>query len=113
MDEGKTDFGWNASSASESRSRPVLIHDQLRYARGASQRDVELDGLINYHWLLSPGEFGRPKIMLEAGINAPYEVVAADGSRRALIAIRSSPWKAGHETNPWHDEFDLDHGHVR
>src|SRR4051812_24917604 len=52
-------------------------------------------------------------VMLEAGINAPAEVVGPDARRRALIAIRSSPWKAGHETNPWHDEFDLDHGHVR
>ena len=62
---------------------------------------------------MSPDDLGRPKIMLEAGINAPAEVEAPDGLRRALIAIRSSPWKAGHETNPWHDEFDLDHGHVR
>lgn len=27
-----------------------------------------------------------------------------------MISLRSSPWKAGHVTNPWHDEFD--HGHV-
>lgn len=79
----------------------------------ANQRDVELDGFVNYHWLTSPGGLGLPKVMLEAGINAPAEVVGPDRSRRALIAIRSSPWKAGHETNPWHDEFDLDHGHVR
>nr|WP_241728629.1 restriction endonuclease [Nocardioides zeae] len=51
--------------------------------------------------------------MLEAGINAPSEVFGSDGQRRPLVAIRSSPWKAGHESNPWHDEFDLDHGHVR
>jgi hypothetical protein len=51
--------------------------------------------------------------MLEAGINAPAAIASKSGDRRALIAIRSSPWKAGHETNPWHDEFDLDHGHVR
>ncbi|WP_244880754.1 restriction endonuclease [Mycolicibacterium gilvum] len=87
--------------------------DELRYAQGANQHDVELDGFINYHWLISPEALALPKIMLEAGINAPAEVVGPDHSRRALIAIRSSPWKAGHETNPWHDEFDLDHGHVR
>ncbi|WP_234786853.1 restriction endonuclease [Mycolicibacterium monacense] len=87
--------------------------DELRYAQGANQRDVELDGFINYHWLMSPDGLGLPKVMLEAGINAPAEVVGPDQPRRALIAIRSSPWKAGHETNPWHDEFDLDHGHVR
>lgn len=74
---------------------------------------MELDGYINYHWLTSPAEIDRPKVMLEAGINAPSEVSTHGSTRRPLIAIRSSPWKAGHETNPWHDEFDLDHGHVR
>lgn len=93
--------------------RHMHIHDELRYAQGANQIDVQVDGLLNYHWLLSPAELARPRVMLEAGINAPAEVVAASGTRRPLIAIRSSPWKAGHETNPWHDEFDLDHGHVR
>lgn len=93
--------------------RHVFIHDELRYAFGANQRDLNLDGFVNYHWLTSPSDLGRPKIMLEAGINSPAEVAGPDGPRRALIAIRSGPWKAGHETNPWHDEFDLDHGHVR
>lgn len=51
--------------------------------------------------------------MLESGINRAREVVAPDGSRRPVIAIRSSAWKAGHQSNPWHDEFDMDHGHVR
>jgi len=113
VDDGKTDFGWPSAADSPSEPRVVLVHDRLRYAQGASQGDLELDGLINYHWLVSPGDLGRPKIMLEAGINAPAEVIGPDGSRRGAIAIRSSPWKAGHETNPWHDEFDLDHGHVR
>src|SRR4051812_8196177 len=51
--------------------------------------------------------------MLESGINVNAAVAAPDGPRRAVIAIRSSPWQADHDTNPWHDEFDLDHGHVR
>jgi hypothetical protein len=93
--------------------RQVFVHDELWYAQGANQRDVELDDIVYYHWLMSPDDLDRPKIMLEAGINAPVEVTGPDGARRPLIAIRSSPWKAGHETNPWHDEFDLDHGHVR
>jgi Restriction endonuclease AspBHI N-terminal/Restriction endonuclease len=96
------------------RLRLVVIHDELRYAQGANQIDVEVDGFPNYHWLMSPADLGQPRVMLEAGINAPTEILAASsGARRPLIAIRSSPWKAGHETNPWHDEFDLDHGHVR
>ena len=93
--------------------RLMAVHDELRYAQGASQVDLVLDGLPNYHWLMSPVELALARVMLEAGINAPAEVSAAGGTRRPLIAIRSSPWKAGHESNPWHDEFDLDHGHVR
>lgn len=112
MDRRRADFVWPLPSGASS-PRHVFIHDELRYARKANQVDVEHDGFLNYHWLLSPGDLGRPMVMLEAGINSPAEVLGADGARRALIAIRSSPWKAGHETNPWHDEFDLDHGHVR
>lgn len=94
-------------------ARLVAVHDELRYAQGASQVDLMLDGLPNYHWLMSPAELALARVMLEAGINAPATVLGPSGSRRPLIAIRSSPWKAGHETNPWHGEFDLDHGHVR
>lgn len=107
------DFVWNTDQGVGAAPRHLLVHDELRYAQGASQSEIDLDGFLNYHWLLSPAELGRPKVMLEAGINAPSEVSAPDGLRRPLIAIRSSPWKAGHESNPWHDEFDLDHGHVR
>lgn len=93
--------------------RVVAVGDRLRYARGSGRTESEVDGYLNFHWLLSPAELALPKVMLEAGINVPAETTSPDGPRRALIAIRSSPWKAGHETNPWHDEFDLDHGHVR
>jgi hypothetical protein len=51
--------------------------------------------------------------MLEAGINPAAMITTTDGSRRPVISLRSSPWKAGHATNPWHDEFDVDHGHIR
>jgi len=91
----------------------VAVHELLRYAKGASQEDRSIDGYANFHYLLSPRTLQLPKVLLEAGINTPAEVVAGDGPRRPLIAIRSSPWKAGHSSNPWHDEFDLDHGHVR
>lgn len=80
--------------------RYVLVHDELRYAQGANQSDQMLDGYPNYHWLMSPDHLNIRKVMLEAGINAPALTVASDGPRRSLIAIRSSPWKAGHETNP-------------
>lgn len=111
MGRPRIDVVW--SSRGEPSPRHVFVHDILRYARKVDQSEVEHEGFLNYHWLLSPGDLGRPMIMLEAGINSPAEIQGPDASRRALIAIRSSPWKAGHETNPWHDEFDLDHGHVR
>ena len=93
--------------------RRAAVHTLLRYAKGASQEDRELDGYANYHYLLSPHGLSLPKVLLESGINTPAEVRGPDGPRRPVIAIRSSPWKAGHSSNPWHDEFDLDHGHVR
>ncbi len=100
-------------AVSDTEPRWIAVHDRLRYARGADTRSIELDGYLNYHYLLSPHFLGLPKVMLEAGINHPAEVGSGPELRRPLITIRSSPWKAGHESNPWHDEFDLDHGHVR
>jgi hypothetical protein len=72
-----------------------------------------LDGYLNYYFLMSSPGSSLPRIMLERGINAPANVHAPDGVRRPIIALRSSPWKAGQATNPWHDEFDLDDGKVR
>jgi hypothetical protein len=93
--------------------RWMSVGETLRYAQGASTNIVELDGYPNYHHLTSPYGSGFAKLMLESGINRAREVLGPDGVRRPVIAIRSSPWKAGQESNPWHDEFDMDHGHVR
>ena len=54
MDEPRVDLVWPDSVDTASSARQVFIHDELRYAQGANQRDVELDGFINYHWLTSP-----------------------------------------------------------
>lgn len=113
MSEARFDLSWINADVVALNPREVFVHDELRYAKGASQEDVELDGFLNYHWLTSPAGLRLPKVMLEAGINEPASVRTDAGLRRPFIAIRSSPWKAGHKTNPWHDEFDLDHGHVR
>lgn len=111
MADSRSDFGWGLGG---SPARNVSVHDELRYSQGAGQTDLVVDGVRNFHWLMSPAELSRPKVLLEAGINAPAEVVDCDGfRRRPLIAIRSSPWKAGSSVTPWHDEFDLDHGHIR
>lgn len=97
----KPDFRW------------VQVGETLRYAQGADASLPEIDGHANYHFLASPANRNYPKLMLESGINRAREVLAPDGVRRPVIAIRSSPWKAGQNSNPWHDEFDLDHGHIR
>lgn len=94
--------------------RCLVVGDVLRYAQSASRHDPELDGYPNYHHLTTPPRLGAvPKLMLEAGINPSAVVAAPDGSRRPVIGLRSSPWKAGRTSNPWHDEFDLDHGYIR
>lgn len=82
-----------------------------RYAKESSPAAPDLGGYPNYHHYTASGS--RPKLLLESGINLPAPVAGPDGPRRPLIGLRSSPWKAGQNTNPWHDEFDLDHGHVR
>lgn len=86
----------------------------LRYATKSNRVVIELDGYLNYHFVTSPPENSDvPKLMLMAGINLAAPVAAPDRQRRPVISLRSSPWNAGQASNPWHDEFDLDHGHVR
>jgi hypothetical protein len=70
-----------------------------------------VDGYPNYHYLTASVDGVRTQ--LESGINAVREVDAIDGIRRPVIALRSSPWKAGTETTPWHDAFDLERGRIR
>jgi hypothetical protein len=90
------------------------MHEVLRYAQGATRTEIELDGFLNYHFVTTPPNVvDVPRLMLEAGINPAAVVRAPDHARRPVVSLRSSPWKAGHVTNPWHDEFDLDHGHIR
>ncbi|MEV0939582.1 restriction endonuclease [Micromonospora wenchangensis] len=97
-----------------SQPRPVPMLEIMRYGKAASRIDVDLDGYLNYHFMTSaPATPDAPRLMLEAGINSAAVVHTPDGPRRPVISLRSSPWKAGQVTNPWHDEFDLDHGHVR
>jgi hypothetical protein len=94
-------------------TRAVKIGTTLRYARGSSPASPTVEGYPNFYFVTSVPGSRLPLITLERGISPTAEVNGPDGARRPVIAIRSSPWKAGHETNPWHDEFDLDHGHVR
>lgn len=101
MTQPANDFRW------------LRIGETLRYAADADSRDPKVDGFLNYHFMTSPIESGFKRMMLMGGINPTADLVGPDGPRRPAIALRSSPWKAGHESNPWHDEFDMDHGHIR
>jgi hypothetical protein len=93
--------------------RWVLVGETLRYARAADRHAPEIDGFLNFDYLTSAPDRNDARLLLEAGINAVAQLRTPAGLRRPAIAVRSSPWKSGHETNPWRDEFDLDHGHVR
>lgn len=94
--------------------RRLRMLEVLRYARSASKDEATIDGYPNFYYATFSGLSGsESRLMLERGINPAAQVAGPDGERRPAILIRSSPWKAGHATNPWHDEFDLDHGYVR
>lgn len=95
----------------EPRLAPVA--EIYRYDRAYSPIEVIIDGFPNYWFIQEAPGLGHKRMMLESGINSVAEITAIDGLRRPAIALRSSPWKAGGETTPWHDEFDLAHGHVR
>jgi len=101
----------SATQRSKSDPRPLKVTRTYRYAKGAELQAPMLDGHPNYHhFTVSDGGI---RTLLESGINRPALVAATDGPRYPVIGIRSSPWKAGHSTNPWHDIFDIDHGYVR
>lgn len=82
-----------------SEARNLAMHDVLRYASTASAAEAELDGLLNFHYVTSdPQSTGLPILQLSRGIWATSPVIAADGERRGVIALRSTPWNAGGES---------------
>ena len=90
------------------------VGEVLRYSKGADRDIPELDGFTNFHYLTRDPDLPSGKrILLESGINRVANLSRASTGRRPLLALRSSPWKAGDATNPWHDVFSLDYGHVR
>lgn len=98
----------------EPRTRFAEIGQTLRYARGTSPLEVFLEGYLNFYFLTQdPDTPDSKRMQLEAGINAAAAVDGPDGRRRPVVSLRSSPAKAGGDITPWHDEYDLDHGHVR
>ena len=93
--------------------RRVQMLDIVRYDRTYSPVEVRLGDYWNFWWLQDAPGSRFKRIQLESGINPVAFVAGPEAVRRPLIALRSSPWKAGQESTPWHDEFDLNHGHVR
>lgn len=84
-----------------------------RYSRTAGVDDVTADGHPNFKYAFRPRQLDDPQLQLERGISIPKEVAATDGPRRPTVLLRSSPWKAGTSSTPWHDEYDIDRGTVR
>lgn len=84
-----------------------------RYSRDAGPDTPTVDGHENFKHALRPRRADQSLLQLERGISVSKEVLATDGPRRPVVLLRSSPWKAGTETTPWHDEFDLEAGVVR
>lgn len=90
----------------------VQVGETVRYARTSSLEAI-YEGYLNFHYLTTSPRPSDRRMVLESGINRVASLQADGGRRRPVILIRSSPWKAGTEDTPWHDEFDLDHGHIR
>jgi hypothetical protein len=94
-----------------SAQRILKLTRVYRYPRHGKIEEAVVQGYPNFHYLTAGIDGTR--VQLESGINPVRSIRATDGSRRPVILLRSSPWKAGGQTTPWHDVFDLDHGHVR
>lgn len=82
-----------------------------RYSRTASADDAMVDGLQNFHYVVSMP--GLPTLQLERGINAPAATRAADGERLSAVLLSSNANKLGSIENPWHDTISPDEGFAR
>lgn len=82
-----------------------------RYARPALPGAPTIDGLPNFHYVVSID--GAPSLQLERGINAPAITKAIDGARLAGILLSSNQNKLGSIENPWHDIIAPDEGFAR
>jgi len=95
------------------KPRWIRVEDVFRYPKPARALEHDVDGYPNFYNRTKSPQSEEKLLQLESGINLVAHVKAGDSVRRPLLLIRSSPWKAGTETTPWHDEFDLAHGTVR
>ena len=91
-------------------SRLVRMGQVYRYARPERPGEQRVDGLPNFYWHTHTE--GTKMAKLERGISRLPVVPAGTGERVPAILLRSTPWKAGAERVPWHDEFNADTGTV-
>ncbi|OBB45457.1 restriction endonuclease [Mycobacterium sp. 852002-51961_SCH5331710] len=89
----------------------MRITQVYRYPQEPAEEEPFIDGFPNYYYATVDPK--GTQLQLESGINRARMVRAEGGTRRPVIALRSSPAKAGGEITPWHDVFELDHGYVR
>ncbi len=82
-----------------------------RYARPASPDEPVVDGIPNFHHLVSMRDL--PTLQLEKGINPPAVTRAIDGERLSVILLSSNSNKLGTVENPWHDTIEPDEGFAR
>lgn len=87
------------------------IGSLYRYARVGSPTDATLDGIPNFHYVVSMP--GMPTLQLERGINAPAPTRGVDGERVSAILLSSNANKLGSVENPWHDTIAPDEGFAR
>lgn len=82
-----------------------------RYAKPASPGDEVVDGIPNFHYVVSMP--GLPTLQLEKGINPPAATRAVDGERLSVLLLSSNENKLGSIENPWHDTISPDEGFAR
>ena len=82
-----------------------------RYARPERPHEHRVDGLPNFYWHTQTD--GTKKAKLERGISRLPVVATPAGDRVPTVLLRSTPWKAGAERVPWHDEFHEATGTVK
>lgn len=85
----------------------IRVEDIFRYPKPTRALEHDVDGYPNFYYRTKSPRSNEKLLQLESGINLVARVKAGSSVRRPLLLIRSSPWKAGTEATPWHDEFDL------
>lgn len=90
----------------------LKVGQVFRYNKSLDPTSPVVGGYPNFLFATSTPS-NPTRALLEAGINGIGEITASGIKRRPAILIRSAPWKAGSDQTPWHDVFNLEHGHVR